>query len=290
MGGVADEIDGMQLDRDNFNFSFTHAWTISNSSLNQLSVQAGQRKFAEPNNTHGDRRVVLERQHARDRRQHRRRPARHGQDLRSARHVLHADRQRQVGAGPQVRRRVAARDRHWDFPVYPKGWLIYAQRPRLFPYLYIYGKGDGRVEDHDGPDFVLRPGRLPAVPAGDDQRRPALRPRHQRQQPGLHQPCDDRRRAGATRTTSSRAPAFSWDLAGNGRHVVRGGVGLFTGRFLLVPAHFELAAERLHGPHHPAARQRRAHRCSRPRPRPEQPAEHRHRAAARRRRASTRPS
>ena len=33
---------------------------------------------------------------------------------------------------------------------------------------------------------------------------------------------------------------FSWDVAGNGQHVVRGGVGLFTGRFLLVPAHSEL--------------------------------------------------
>ena len=32
---------------------------------------------------------------------------------------------------------------------------------------------------------------------------------------------------------------FSWDLKGDGRHVVRGGVGMFTGRFLLVPAHIE---------------------------------------------------
>ena len=30
VGGVADESDGMKLDRDNYNFSGTHAWTISN--------------------------------------------------------------------------------------------------------------------------------------------------------------------------------------------------------------------------------------------------------------------
>src|SRR4029450_5332256 len=33
---------------------------------------------------------------------------------------------------------------------------------------------------------------------------------------------------------------LSWDLTGSGSHVVRGGVGAFTGRFLLVPAHVEL--------------------------------------------------
>jgi len=51
VGGVSDESNGMRLDRDNWNFTFTHGWTVSNSSLNQLSVQVGQRKFDEPNNS-----------------------------------------------------------------------------------------------------------------------------------------------------------------------------------------------------------------------------------------------
>ena len=51
VGGVVDETAGMRLDRDNYNFSGTHAWTIGNGSLNQLAVQYGRRKFDEPNNS-----------------------------------------------------------------------------------------------------------------------------------------------------------------------------------------------------------------------------------------------
>ena len=77
VGAVVDETAGMRLDRDNYNFSATHAWTLGNSSLNQLAVQYGRRQFDEPNNSQAIGRVLLERHHASDRRQHRRRPERH---------------------------------------------------------------------------------------------------------------------------------------------------------------------------------------------------------------------
>ena len=51
VGGVADETTGMELNRDNWNLTLTHNWTVSNTSLNQLSFQVGRRKFDEPNNS-----------------------------------------------------------------------------------------------------------------------------------------------------------------------------------------------------------------------------------------------
>ncbi len=50
VGGVVDEVAGMDLDRDNINFSATHNWT-GGDTVNQLAVQAGRRKFVEPNNS-----------------------------------------------------------------------------------------------------------------------------------------------------------------------------------------------------------------------------------------------
>ena len=77
MGGVVDESAGMQLDRDNYNFTATHAWTVSNSSLNQLSVQVGRRKFDEPNNSQAMAEYFSSGTTLPDRREHRRRPERH---------------------------------------------------------------------------------------------------------------------------------------------------------------------------------------------------------------------
>ncbi len=51
VGGVADETSGFLMKRNNANVSATHAWTLSNTTLNQLAVQVGRRKFEEPNNS-----------------------------------------------------------------------------------------------------------------------------------------------------------------------------------------------------------------------------------------------
>jgi hypothetical protein len=40
---------------------------------------------------------------------------------------------------------------------------------------------------------------------------------------------------------------FSWDMEGDGKHVLRGGAGLFTGRYLLIPALVELQQNGLSG-------------------------------------------
>ena len=281
VGGVADETNGMRFDRDNWNFTFTHAWTVTNSSLNQLSVQVGQRKFVEPNNSTAlaesfsigntlatganivgnqvDEGKVFE---VRDTFFTRIGSGKWAQDLKFG------------GAWQRVKDT-------WDFPLYPKGWMIYLNDTRLFPYLYIYGKGTSESEiTTDLISFFVQDDFRPSPQVTINV---ALRYDLDTNgnNPDFTSPAMTTARGRDTNNFQPRV-GMSWDVAGNGQHVVRGGVGLFTGRFLLVPAHSELAAEQLLGLHHAAARQWRAHRVPDSRPRSEQPAEHRHRAAVRR--------
>ena len=97
VGGVADESSGFTMRRDNWNLTATHAWTISNTSLNQLSLQVGRRKFDEPNNSPALSEYFSARQHAHHRREHHRRAGRHRRHLRDSRHVLHPRRERRGG-------------------------------------------------------------------------------------------------------------------------------------------------------------------------------------------------
>jgi hypothetical protein len=239
VGGVADESNGMRFDRDNWNFTFTHAWTVTNSSLNQLSVQVGQRKFVEPNNSTAlaesfsigntlatganivgdqvDEGKVFE---VRDTFFTRIGNGRWAQDLKFG------------GAWQRV-------TDTWDFPLYPKGWMIYLNDTRLFPYLYIYGKGTSESEiTTDLISFFVQDDFRPSPQVTINV---ALRYDLDTNgnNPNFTSPAMTTARGRDTNNFQPRV-GVSWDLAGDGRHVVRGGVGLFTGRFLLVPAHSEL--------------------------------------------------
>ena len=239
VGGVADESNGMRLDRDNWNFTFTHGWTVSNSSLNQLSVQVGQRKFDEPNNSSalaesfsvgntlaigsnfaGDQTDTGKIFEIRDTFYTRMGSGKWAQDLKFG------------GAVQYVKDT-------WNFPLYPQGWMIYLNDTRLFPYLYIYGKGDSEssistnlvsffVQDdfRPAPTVTLNVGLRYDLDTNGNN-------------PGFTSPAMTTARGRDTDNFQPRV-GFSWDLAGNGQHVLRGGLGLFTGRFLLVPAHSEL--------------------------------------------------
>ena len=239
VGGVADESNGMRLDRDNWNFTFTHGWTVSNSSLNQLSVQVGQRKYDEPNNSTnlaesfsigntlnigsnyaGDQTDTGKIFEVRDTFYTRIGSGTWAQDLKFG------------GAVQYVKDT-------WNFPLYPKGWMIYLNDTRLFPYLYIYGKGDSEseistnlvsffVQDdfRPSPKVTINVGLRYDLDTNGNN-------------PGFTSPAMTTARGRDANNFQPRA-GFSWDLAGNGQHVLRGGIGLFTGRFLLVPAHSEL--------------------------------------------------
>jgi hypothetical protein len=117
--------------------------------------------------------------------------------------------------------------------------MIYLNDTRLFPYLYIYGKGDS--ESTISTDLVsffaqddFRPSPRVTINVG---LRYDLDTNGNN--PTFTSPAMPTARGRDTNNFQPRV-GLSWDLKGDGRHVVRGGVGLFNGRFLLVPAHSEL--------------------------------------------------
>jgi carboxypeptidase family protein len=235
VGGLVDESGGMQLNRDNFNAVATHSWTISGRSLNQLSVQVGRRSFEEPNNSTAlaeffssgntlqtggnavgdqfDTGIVTE---ARD----------------SFFMHLNTIELKLGGAWQHVKD-------DWNFPVYPRNLMIYATDTRAVPLIYVNATGEGHS--------IISTDLLSAFAQAD------LRP-SARLTVNLGVRYDLDTNGNNPDFTSPMMPAargrdlnnvqprggVSFDLDGKGGHVVRGGAGIFTGRFLLVPAAAEL--------------------------------------------------
>jgi hypothetical protein len=235
VGGLVDEAGGMQLNRDNFNAVGTHSWTISNRSLNQLSVQAGRRKFEEPNNST----TVAEFFSS-------------GNTLQTGANAV-GD---QFDSGDVVEARdtfflhlnkvelkTGGAWQHvkddWNFPVYPRNLMIYVTDTRALPLLYVNATGEGHS--------IISTDLLSAFAQADI--RPAARltinlgVRYDLDtngnNPDFTTPMMPVARGRDINNIQPRA-GFSFDLDGNGNHVVRGGAGIFTGRFLLVPAAAEL--------------------------------------------------
>jgi hypothetical protein len=239
VGGVADESAGMKLNRDNFNFTATHAWTVSNSSLNSLSVQYGRRKFDEPNNSPKMAEYFSS-----------------GTVLQTGSNIV--GNQFDTGNVFEVRDTYfmhlgsgkwaqdikfggawqAVTD-EWNFPVYEKGLLIYASQDRTVPLLYAgtTGVGKSKITTNLISGFIqddLKPSPRVTINLGL---------RYDLDTNGNNPNYTDALMTSARgRDMNNFQPraGLSWDLKGDGRHVVRGGVGMFTGRFLLVPAHIEL--------------------------------------------------
>jgi len=239
VGGVADESAGMDLNRDNFNFTATHSWTVSNTSLNQLAFQVGRREFDEPNNSSalseyfssgntlitgagitGDQTDTGDIVELRDTFFTRFGTGKWATDVKFG------------GALQWVKD-------DWNFPVYPQDMMIYFSADRSIPFVYVDASGSGQsvMETTLISGFAqadLRPSSRVTINLGlrydlDTEGN----------NPDFTSPLQPEARGRDTNNWQPRA-GISWDLAGNGRHVVRGGVGLFTGRFLLVPAHVEL--------------------------------------------------
>jgi len=239
VGGVVGIDAGMKLDRDNFNVSGTHAWTISNSALNQLAVQFGQRKFDEPNNVRtvgeffssgttfqtganivGDQNDTGKIFEVRDTFYLRVGNGRFAQDIK-------------IGGSWQ-----RVQD-EWNFPVYPRGLLIYVTDTRALPLLYVgtTGKGMSTIKTNLISGYIqddIRPTSRLTISFGARYDLDT-----NGNNPSFTSPSMPTARGRDTNNIQPRG-GFSWDVTGNGRHVVRGGAGVFTGRFLLVPAHIEL--------------------------------------------------
>jgi hypothetical protein len=239
VGGVADESSGFEMQRDNWNFTASHAWTVSNTSLNQLSFQVGRRRFKEPNNSQalseyfgsgntkitganitGEQDDTGDIVEVRDTFFMRVGSGRWAQDLKFG------------GAWQHV-------TDDWYFPLYPQDLVVYFSADRSLPQVsaYYVGPGQSKITTDLLSGFIqsdLRPSSRLTINLGlrydldtngnNPDYTSVLVPEPRGRDTNNFQP-----RAG-----------FSWDLTGAGAHVVRGGVGLFTGRFLLVPAHVEL--------------------------------------------------
>jgi hypothetical protein len=125
------------------------------------------------------------------------------------------------------------------FPVYGNGLLIYVTDTRALPLLYagVTGKGQSKITTNLISGFIqddLRPSPRVTINLG---LRYDLDTNGNN--PSYTSPAMPTAR-GRDRNNFQPRAGLSWDLKGDGRHVVRGGVGLFTGRFLLVPGHIEL--------------------------------------------------
>jgi hypothetical protein len=237
-GGVADLSAGMDLNRDNFNAMATHAASLGAGALNQLSLQYGRRQFTEPNNSQaiaeyfssgntlqtganlvGDQNDTNNTFEVRDTFFQRIGSGRWAQDLK-------------VGGAVQY-----VRD-YWNFPVYPHNLLIYLNDTRSIPLVYVGTSGP--TDDTVATTLISGFAQTQIRPATNLSL--TLGARYDLDtdgnNPSYTSPQMPAARGRDVNNLQPRA-GLSWDLTGDGRHVVNGGVGIFTGRFLLVPAHIE---------------------------------------------------
>ena len=237
-GGLGDLSSGMNLNRNNFNLTSTHSTTVGGGGLNQLSVQYGRRQFTEPNNSQsiaeyfssgntlqtganpvGDQNDTNNTVEVRDTFFKRIGRGRWAQDVKFG------------GAFQYVKD-------FWNFPVYPHNLLIYLNDTRAIPLLYVgtSGTADDSLTTNLISGFAqtqVRPASNLSVTVGARYDVDT-----NGNNPDFTSPQMPAARGRDLNNIQPRA-GLSWDVAGDGRHVIHGGAGLFTGRFLLVPAHIE---------------------------------------------------
>lgn len=239
VGGVADESNGQQLNRDNYNLTLSHTWTPSGATTNELRGQIGTRSYDEPMNSNAVTEFFT-----------------NGTTLQTGGNIV-GD---LLGEGNQWELRdtlflhLAGKTGTHDVKVgasflrvndrsridtYQTGLLLYATDVRANPYIFFYGIGSSDVKTNTN--------RIAAWV--QDDWRPSSR---LTVQVGVRYDVDTNgNNADFTHTlvpdgrdvdTNNVQPrvGFSWDATGDGKLVARGGAGLFTGRYLLVPNFTEL--------------------------------------------------
>ncbi len=239
VGGVCDVSCGMELDRDNWNLILGHTWVVSENRLNELRLQAGTRKYDEPANSTAPAEWFSS-----------------GTTLQTGTNIvgniygkgdyveLRDTYHWQLGGGRGTHELKAGGSIQWireesDIPVYPNGLWIYLTDDRSLPLAYAYGTGSADVtvdtilygvfvqdDWRPTPDLTLTFGlRYDLDTDGNN--------------PDFRHPLVPGKRDRDTDNLQPRI-SFVWDASGDGSTVVRGGVGQFTGRYLLVPAFTEL--------------------------------------------------
>ncbi len=240
VGGVQDISNGQQLNRENWNFTLGHTAVFDDGNkLNELRMQYGNRYYFEPTNSDD-----LEEWFS------------NGTTLRIGANIVgdilgdgnffevrdtftwhvggaHNSQDIKVGGGWYH-----IKDRS-DIPVYQEGLLVYATDDRSIPLVYGYGEGSADItKETDILSFWF-----------NDDWRPtptltlSLGLRYDVDTQGNNPDFSASPLVGPRTVDENNFQprvAFSWDLGGRGKSVVRGGVGVFTGRYLLVPSFSEL--------------------------------------------------
>ncbi len=239
VGGVADQSAGQTLERRNWNGTAEHNWSVSANSSNEARLQYGTRRFYEPTNSNG----VAEWFSS-------------GNTLQTGGNILGS----LLGDGNtwelrdtwhqhlafgrsshDVKVGFSAQHVHERFRLdtYEHGLFIYVTDTRALPLAYAYGVGSSDVSTNTNIygafiDDSWHPTTKLLVNLGirydlDTNGNNA----------GFTHPLIPNPRPRDKNNYQPRG-SFSFDVLGNGTQVLRGGVGKFIGRFLLVPALSEL--------------------------------------------------
>ena len=240
VGGVSDISNGQELNRDNWNLTLGHTKVFGDGGrLNELRVQGGNRKYSEPTNSDdmeewfsGGGTLKIGSNIVGD--------LVGDGDYFEVRDTFHwymgGDRSthdvKLGGAWMHVKERS-------DIPVFQDGLMSYATDTRAIPVVYIYG--DGSADVTTSTDLI-------SVFVNDDWRPSSnltlsLGIRYDYDTDGNNPNFDDSPLVGPRSVDSNNIQprvGFSWDIGNDGKNIVRGGAGIFTGRYLLVPAFTEL--------------------------------------------------
>jgi len=239
VGGVADESAGMDLNRDNWNFTASHAWVAGGNRLNNLYLSLGRKQFDEPNNSQamaeyfslgttlvtganivGDQKMTGD-----------------YLELRDIYHLFLSSEKwgsHDLKLGASVQRV----EEDWHYPLFPHGVMFWLTDARLVPFRYDYGVGS--------PDLSVSTNLYGAFLQDDWRISPrltlSLGVRYDYDtdgnNPDFTHPLYPQKRKTDKDNVQPRV-SLVYDLAGDGGTVVRGGAGRFTGRYLLIPAFIE---------------------------------------------------
>jgi hypothetical protein len=239
VGGVSDESYGQELQRDNWNVTLEDIAVVGASGLNELRAQGGHRKFFEPLSSHATAEWFSS-----------------GNTLQTGGNIL-GD---LLGEGKEYEVRETF---HWNreakggshdikagvsylyheersrIDTFQTGLFTYLNDTRAIPIAYLYGVGSS--------DVTYDTRRYGVFVQDDWRPTPALSLNlgirydldDGGNNPGFTHPLIPKPRKKDTNDYQPRF-SFSYDATKDGRNVIRGGVGIFHGRYLLVPAGTEL--------------------------------------------------
>jgi hypothetical protein len=238
VGGVVSLAAGQQLNRDNWNLTLEDLGVLGSRGLNELRFQAGTRKYDEPTNSNavsewfssgntlqtgsnilGD--LLGE------------------GDMYELRDTFHWNLEGGGGHDVKLGASVLRADDRLRIDTFQEGLFIYVTDTRALPLAYSYGEGSA--------DVSLETTRYAAFVQDEWRPRPNVSFNFGLRydlddggnNPGFTHPLVPKPREKDTDDFQPRF-SFSWDPSNRGSDVIRGGVGMFNGRFLLVPALTEL--------------------------------------------------